>query len=512
MKKLFAILLAALTLTGCSKSGGSFSGSGTVHNENSSITENGEYSSSSGNETSFGSEIEKAAGGISSEKVTSGADSINDNNANSVTRLTDSNRSEEYLFSVNSITGETVDINNSDIIFELWDFIWDIEHSVKPYTPSEEPDFLPTDVLIMKSPVDDKEYALRTGYLPETYTENTFLIIEGIENGDTDYVCYEDFRGVFELMLYGLAERASKGESFDSIKDKITITNFEDCTFTGKSEVFDFETRTNTLYSGTLTEDAARKIWELLTEIENTEPIVFDDNDTVGSYGSKIVIRNEHTGKTRAVYPDAILYDNPMECGGSCVMVLGDNTYSSFDIGGGVYAHDRLLELINEGIAREENIVWQETDDPEPAPTISKIALVYQYVNYAWGYQNNGMIVDLDGYIYKFDLSDIEPVAGEDFVKVLEYRYLNGKLGDPAEKLEDVDKIRQIPAIADAISYDAKIKEKHQAYDAGQRTLYALNSDRELIEIRSDGDYKRTNTDKNAKRIAKIWAGIMMSY
>lgn len=506
MKKLFTILLAALTLTGCSKSGGSFSGSGTVHIENSSITQSGEYSSATGNETSPGSENEKTAGGTSSEKVTSVADPINENNAPSITRLTDI---EEYMFSVNSITGETVDIVNSDIIFELWDFIWEIEHSVKPYTPSEEPEFFPTDVLIMTNPADDKEYTLRAGYLPETNTEKPFLIIEGIENGDTKYVCYEDFRRVFELMLNGLAERAGKGASFESVKDKITISNFEDCTFTGKSEIFDPETRTNTLYSGTLTEDAARKIWELLTEIENTEPIVFDDNDTVGPYGSEVRIRNEHAGKTRTVYPDAILYDNPMEEGGACVMVLGDNTYSSFDIGGGVYAHDRLIELINEGIAREENIVWQETNDPEPAPTISKIALVYQYVNYAWGYQNNGMIVDLDGYVYKFDLSDIEPVAGEDFVKVLEYRYLNGKLGDPAEKLEDVDKIRQIPEIADEISYDAKIKEKHQAYDAGQRTLYALNSDHELIEIRSDGDYKRTNTDKNAKKIAKIWDSIV---
>lgn len=506
MKKIFAILLTALMLTGCSKNGGSFSGYGSVHNESSSSTSGNEIS------TVIGSETSTAAGGdISSVESTSTTVRSGVYQFPPITRLTESNFCEDYQFSVKSITGETVDTVNSDIIDELWDYIWTAENSTEPYSLSEEPDFLPFDELIMKNFVDDKDYILRAGYVPESYSENCFLIINEIGNGDTKYICYEDYRGISELMFDGLAERAKDGKTLDRAKDKITITNFEDCTFTGKSKIFDRETLTHTQYYGTLTEDAARKIWELLTEIENTEPIVFDDNDTVGSYGSKVVIRNERAGKTWTVFPEAILYDHPMEDGGACVIVINNNTYHSPNIGGGVYAHDRLLELINEGIAREENIMWQETNDPEPAPTISEIALICNYTNWAWGYQNDGMVIDLDGYIYKFDLTDTDTVAGEDFVKVLEYRYRNGELGDPSEKLDlkIVDKIRQVPEIADMVSEDAKIKEKHQAYDAGQKTLYALNSDHELIEIQSDGDYKRTNTDPNAKLIAEIWKDII---
>lgn len=505
MKKIFAILLAALMLTGCSNSG-SFSGSGTVHKESSSSTGGNEISTVTGSETSTAAGGgEKGAGNISSVESTSSAAPINIDNP--ITRLTDSNRWEDYRYNVKSITGETVDIVNSDIIYELWDHIWGLEHSSVSYILSEEPDILPTDELIMTSLLDDKEYILRAGYVPESYSSNTFLIIEGIESADTKYVCYEDFYRVFELMFNGLAERAIKGENFESVKDKITITNFDDCTFTGTAEVFERETLTTTKYSGTLTEEAARKVWELLTEIENTEPIVFDDDDSVGASSySELVVRNTRVNKSWTV-AEGILYEHPMEDGGPVVVAVGENYYYTFEIDG-VFAHDRLDELIAEGIAREENIVWRETAEPKSAKP--DIVVVENYCNYAWGYQNGGAFVDSEGNIYKFDLTDIAPVWGEEFVKVLEYRHFNDLLGEPVGKFDDVEKLREIAVLADKIPEDAKIKEDHRAYDAGQRTLYAMTSEHALVEIYSDGDYRRVNTDRSAKKIAKMWKNTLV--
>lgn len=510
MKKIFSVLLAVLMLTGCTKSGGSdsdpvFDGGGTA------------IAGAGGAEIS--SVDSSALLGVSSVSLSEKPSAGGVDNAPSVTRLTENNRWDEYQFSVKSTDGEIVNIENLNIITELWDFIWDFEHASEPIRfdglsegALHETNFLPTDKLIMKSVLDDKEYTIRAGYVSEIFsngsdviTDTPVVIIEGIENGDMDHVCYEDFRGVFELLLDGLAEKVKLGDDIIEPrgKEKLTNTRFEDCEFSGTAEVFERETLTTTKYSGALTEEAARELWELLTEIENTEPIVFDDDDSVGASSySELVVRNTRVNKSWTV-AEGILYDHPMEDGGSVVVAVGGRYYYSFDIGGGVYVHDRLDELIAEGVAREENIVWQE--NAESKPTKSNIVLVENYRNYAWGYQNGGAFVDSEGNIYKFDLTDIAPVWGEEFVKVLEYRHFNDLLGDPVGKFDDVEKLWEIVVLADQIPGDAKIKKDHRAYDAGQRTLYAMTSEHALVEIYSDGDYRRVNTDPNAKKIAKMW-------
>lgn len=508
MKKILTVLLAALMLTGCSKSGGSDSEPAfkILNIDGSSADGSGgaEISSVDGSTSSGGSSVS------SSETPTAGGV----DNAPTVMRLTDNNDMRDYRYIARSTEGETVDIEDYYAISELWDFIWDAEHASEPINFDglpEKMDFLPTDELIMKSVLDDKEYTVRAGYVSETYsngsdviTDTPVVIIEGIENGDMNYVCYEDFRGVFELLLDGLAEKIKLGDQMiePREKDKLTNTRFEDCEFSGTAEVFERDTVTTTKYSGKVSEEAARKIWALLTKLENTEPIVLDDNDSVGSYGDTLFVTNTRVNRTWTV-AEGILYDNPMEDGGPVVVaVSGSYYYYTFETDG-VFAHDRLVELIAEGIACEENIMWRET--AEEVTEKPDIVLVESYHNYAWGYQNAGAFVDLEGNIYKFDLADIDPVCGDEELKVLEYRYLNGLLGDPVGTFGDVEKLCEIADLADQISEDAKIKKEHRAYDAGQSTLYAVTSAHALVEIYSDGDYKRVNTDPNAKKIAKIW-------
>ncbi len=508
-EKIFSVLLAVLMLTGCTKSGGT---------DSDLVFDDGGMATAGAGGAEISSDDSSALLGVSSVSSSGKPSAGGVDNAPSVMRLTENNRWDEYQFSVKSTEGEIVNIENLNIIIELWNFLWDAEHVSKPIRfdglsegASRETNFLPTDELIMKSALDDKEYTVRAGYVSETFsngpdvvTDTPVVIIEGIENSDMDHVCYEDFLGVFELLLDGLAEKVKLGDDIiePREKEKLTNTRFEDCEFSGKAELFERETLTTTKYSGTLTEDAARKIWELLTEIENTEPIVFDDDDSIGvSSYSKLVVRNTRVNKSWTA-ACGILYDHPMEGGGPVVVAVRGNYYYTFEIDG-VFVHDWLDELIAEGIAREENIVWQETAEPKSAKP--DIVLVENYCNYAWGYQNGGAFVDLDGNIYKFDLTDIDPVLGEEFVKVLEYRHFNDLLGDPVGKFDDVEKLREIAVLADQIPEDAKIKEDHRAYDAGQRTVYAMTSEHALVEIYSDGDYRRVNTDPSAKKIAKMW-------
>lgn len=509
MKKIFSVLLAVLMLTGCTKSGGSdndlvFDGGGTVIAGAGGAEIPSVDSSTLLGVSSVSSSEKPSAGGV--------------DNAPSVTRLTENNRWDEYQFIVKSTEGETVDIVNSDIIIELWYFLWDIEHQQEPYSfnvtvegESHETNFLPTDELIMKSVLNDKEYTVRAGYISEIFsngsdvvTDTPAVIIEGVENGGMNYVCYEDFLGVFEPLLDGLAEKVKLGDDIIEPrgKEKLTKTSFEDCEFLGTAELFERETLTTTKYSGTLTKAAAREIWSLLTEIENTEPIVFGDDDSVGGCSAgELIVRNDRAGRLWRV-SDGIFYEKPMVEGGPCVIVIGDKCYYPFDVGG-VSVYDRLLELITEGIAREENIVWQET--AEEVTKKSDIVLIEEYSNFAWGYQHSGRIVDLGGNIYEFDLTDIDPVSGEELVKVLEYRHFNGHLGSPVGIFDDKDTLWEILSLADGISENALITEGHKAFDAGQSTLYAMTSERALIEIYSDGDYRRVNTDPNAKKIAKMW-------
>ncbi|MBD5128851.1 MAG: hypothetical protein HDT43_02840, partial [Ruminococcaceae bacterium] len=415
MKKIFAVIFSALMLAGCAEN-------------------------NSGNEIVFGvgdSET-KGADMSSTESSTITESSSEVEEIQSVFRLTEK-RSSDYVFSVRGEDGEITDITDGVIIDELWDYLWETERqeplSNIPEGADRQINYLPTDELILKSKSDDKEYTVRAGYTSDTFSngadviiDTPAVIIEGIEYGGENFVCYEDFLGV-EHLFDGLYERAKSGNYAPERRDKekITLTRFEDCEFTGTAVVYEYQTRTHTKYSGALTDEASRELWELIAEIESTEPIVFDEDDSVGggSFNGELIIRNDRAGRSWRI-SDGILYENPIVEGGTGVLVIGDKCYYPSSVGGDNSSYNRLTELITEGISRGENIVWRET-----AEQSSDIVLIDNYRNFAWGYQNSGTLVDIEGNIYEFDLTDIDPVSEEEFVNVLEYRLLNGLLGEP---------------------------------------------------------------------------------
>lgn len=99
--------------------------------------------------------------------------------------------------------------------------------------------------------------------------------------------------------------------------------------------------------------------WDYLTELEAREPIALDENDEVGLTSEfTLTLTDRETGALYAV-SGGILYDNPGECGGPCVLVVegvdcgGGNfaCYGGFDRNGTEYSVSGFRELLTAAIA-----------------------------------------------------------------------------------------------------------------------------------------------------------------
>lgn len=286
--------------------------------------------------------------------------------------------------------------------------------------------------------------------------------------------------------------------------------SFEELEFSGITMIYEGATYTTTKYSGSITGDTKEKLWLLLGDIQEGKPYELDDNDTVGGGGYEaLTVKNTRTGKEFRIY-GSILYDNPMEEGGPCVIVIegipsyGRN-YSCYGHVSEICPSDALSALIREGVACEENIIEQTTEDPVPYK--ADIVLVSNYRNWAEGFECYGSFIDFEGNIYKFDFSDrnwMDISSDEDLMCELEKGHFNHLFGDPAGTFEDIDLLWDIAILADQISENAVITKEHKGYDMGQDVLYAVSGEHRLIEINSFGDYDRVNTDENAEKIAEI--------
>lgn len=324
-----------------------------------------------------------------------------------------------------------------------------------------------------------------------------------------------------ELLIKGVAREENVVERIvyepsDPWKDKpekLTDMNFEELEFSGKAEVFDPETRITTDYQGDIAGEVCAELWELLGEIEACEPAELGENGSVGGgcFDGTLWIKNTVTDDEYFIY-DGIYYSNPMLEGGPTVVAVNGRFrdgscakyyYPTYDENGNSL-FDKLTDVFLEGLMREEN-VYAHVLPSEPVIIEKKdIAMVHSYCNWAEGHQHFGEFVDFAGNVYWFDFSDEEVGSDKEFMKLLEDWHFNGKFGDPTGTVKDIDALWEIAGLADNTAEDARIVEKHEAYDAGQDTIYAVNSEHELVEIYSEGDFRRINTDLNAVRIMAI--------
>ena len=157
---------------------------------------------------------------------------------------------------------------------------------------------------------------------------------------------------------------------------------------------------------------------------------------------------------------------------------------------------------VSEGLSETVTSTAVQTNY-EPSTERSNIVIVSSYRNWAWGYQHSGTFIDFEGKVYEFDFSDEEIKNNDDFLTRLEEYYHSADLSY-SQKVSDPTLISEIAALSDKISSNAEITKEHTAYDAGQNTIYLLNSENKLVKIYSNGDYTEINTDENAVRAADL--------
>ncbi len=138
-----------------------------------------------------------------------------------------------------------------------------------------------------------------------------------------------------------------------------------------------------------------------------------------------------------------------------------------------------------------------------------KIVFMWDYVNFAWGYENHGSFVDNKGNKVGYELSDErwkESSREEElsYLESMEYGEsdTHGKI--------DMSELEEYYSYLYKIDPNAEVTEEYVADDAGQRTLYGIVYREENIPtfvlIRSEGDCIYVNTDPYAKKIAEWWS------
>lgn len=143
---------------------------------------------------------------------------------------------------------------------------------------------------------------------------------------------------------------------------------------------------------------------------------------------------------------------------------------------------------------------WHPIQDSTSPDTI---VLVRRYSNWAWGYQDNGSFITLDGRVYTFDFGDndgsYDKDPPEDFVGALE------KIRDNSEPEASVDGdiIAQCLAYTGELDPEKEYEKEYTACDAGQCSVYCV-VEHEMIELSTYGDCTGERRDPAAAAILDL--------
>lgn len=149
---------------------------------------------------------------------------------------------------------------------------------------------------------------------------------------------------------------------------------------------------------------------------------------------------------------------------------------------------------------------------PNKTARSGSIVFAQVYTNWSQVFTCIADVVDGLGNVYSLDLSGYkEDIENGCYMDALLEEYNST---DPVRyasfDAEELERIRTETAFE--IDRAAKVTEKHQRYDYGQKTLYVVDSSGEMIMLRSWGDYDKTLEDKTAKQLAEYFdAGLYVS-
>lgn len=141
----------------------------------------------------------------------------------------------------------------------------------------------------------------------------------------------------------------------------------------------------------------------------------------------------------------------------------------------------------------------REPGNPENnrEPAENEVVLFYQYVNYAWGIQNNGFYLIADGTKYSFEYED-----NLTFEEIINDK--NNKKMKKYSKKEMKALIEQLNSIEDNLDFEVL----SAGCDIGQTSLYKIykkENEYKSVLLGSYGDIIKKTKDKNIQDLCKKW-------
>lgn len=241
-------------------------------------------------------------------------------------------------------------------------------------------------------------------------------------------------------------------------------------------------------------ENVISQIWEMLVNIESLPPVTLDENDTVGSASSFIIMLKHRSTGEEYTLSSGILYENPNNDGGAALAVIRSKSFTAYY--NAFYSDDGETWY---GISPQLTAP-PEITAPETSSRKSNIVVVSCQRN---DFYRKGTFIDIDGKVYEYDFTDEKIVDNNDFVSRLEDYYHSADVGY-TQTVQDPDLLRKIAALSDSISPNAEITKEQTSSDTEPNTVYVLNSDSKLIKLYSNGSFTETNTDRYAIEAADL--------
>ena len=133
----------------------------------------------------------------------------------------------------------------------------------------------------------------------------------------------------------------------------------------------------------------------------------------------------------------------------------------------------------------------------------AEILLVYRRSNYAWGFNDNGYVIDTKGRFYAYDNGCPRPLDGDEGGDILSLtEYLEVILENDQGVQVFVEEISKLGA---DLTPEDEFSNDHKMCDYGQETIYYFNPvTRKLMKCQSTGDVDQKPKNKSAAKIVKL--------
>ncbi len=296
-----------------------------------------------------------------------------------------------------------------------------------------------------------------------------------------------------------------------AVKDPVdmTICDYkpEQLTFTGYTMTAGVEENYIRYYKGEITGETAERLYEIICG-QYSQPELSGGNYLPGTPYLTITAPNgqeytcSYTWDREQETVDE--YGEPgYEPAGTCFAVTGNRSQKFQPESSEVTAE---FERLIRDYLTENYQPYKESLLNKSAKT-DHIVFVSRYTNYAWGKVDKGYFIDVWGNMYQFDFSDRDN-PNEEFFDALWEVYCDT---DPiklavcdSDKLFDI-LLGEIPKI----DRNASVIDKGMGgCDMGQYTLYVVDTDGNLIKLRSEGDWNSYLSDPAAERLCRFFDSI----